>query len=196
VLGAVILAAGESRRMGSPKAMLPDRDGTPFVVRGVRTLRAAGLTDVVVVTGGTHDEVVGVLERELPGTRVVRNPAPGRGQLSSLLTGLDALEQPELEGVLVTLVDVPFCDPSTVRAVIAAWRATGKRIVRPALGPRHGHPVLFDRGLFAALRAAPLEEGAKHVLRAHAAHVENVAVDDEGCLVDIDTPDDYRRTTA
>lgn len=193
MIGALILAAGASRRMGSPKPMLPDRDGTPFVVRAVRTLRGAGLTDVLVVTGATHDEVVETLERHVPGTGVVRNPAPGRGQLSSLLTGLEAIERPGLEALLVTLVDVPFCEPSTVRAVIEAWRGRGRRIVRPAYGARHGHPVLFDRSLFAALRAAPLEEGAKHVIRANADHVENVPVEDEGCLVDVDTPEDYAR---
>jgi CTP:molybdopterin cytidylyltransferase MocA len=182
--------------MGSPKAMLPDRDGTPFVVRGVRTLREAGLTDVLVVTGATHDEVVTTLERHVPGTGVVRNPAPRRGQLSSLLAGLEAIERPDLEALLVTLVDVPFCAPSTVRAVLEAWRVSGRGIVRPALGVRHGHPVLFDRSLFAALRAAPLEEGAKHVIRANADHVENVPVEDEGCLVDVDTPADYARLRA
>jgi molybdenum cofactor cytidylyltransferase len=92
----------------------------------------------------------------------------------------------------VTLVDVPMITVEVVRAVIDAWRATGAPIVRPAIGDRHGHPVLYDRALFAALRSAPLEEGAKSVVRAHEPAILNVTVTDPGCLRDVDTPDDYR----
>jgi molybdenum cofactor cytidylyltransferase len=207
VITAIVLAAGDSTRMGSPKALLPDSDGRPFVARLVRTFLAASIADVVVVTGARHDEIAGALERDdaqggpwQPGhgqsngrVRVVRNEAPSRGQLSSLWTGLDAAKDPGLEAVLVTLVDIPMVKDTTVRAVVEAWRRTRPPIARPAIGERHGHPVLFDRATFDELRRAPLEEGAKAVVRAHASEVMNVPVDDEGCLMDVDTPDDYRR---
>jgi molybdenum cofactor cytidylyltransferase len=65
--------------------------------------------------------------------------------------------------------------------------------VRPAIGDRHGHPVIFDRAVLKALRTAPIDAGAKTVVRAHEHDLLNVPVDDEGCLVDVDTPDEYRR---
>jgi molybdenum cofactor cytidylyltransferase len=81
---------------------------------------------------------------------------------------------------------------STVTRVIDAWRRTHAPIVRPAIGDRHGHPVIFDRSVLAALRSAPIDAGAKTVVRAHERDLVNVPVDDEGCLVDVDTPDEYR----
>lgn len=194
---AIVLAAGESSRMGAAKALLPDPDGRPFIARVVRTFLAAGVDDLVVVTGSRHDEVVAALEQDAPpvAPRVVRNEAPARGQLSSLWVGLGAAEARRPGAVLMTLVDVPMVRESTVRAVVDAWRATHAPIVRPAIGERHGHPVLFDRRLFDELRRAPLDQGAKVVVHAHADTLVNVPVDDEGCVMDVDTPADYERVT-
>jgi molybdenum cofactor cytidylyltransferase len=94
--------------------------------------------------------------------------------------------------LLMTLVDVPMVAPSTIAAVVAAWQRTGAPIVRPAIGDRHGHPVLFDHRLFEELRQAPLDAGAKTVVRAYTRAIVNVEVDDRGCLVDVDTPEDYQ----
>lgn len=192
MIAGIVLAAGESSRMGTPKALLPDPDGRPFVTRIADTLTSSDIPTVVIVTGTHHSQIAEAVEKMRPTPRVVRNQDPSRGQLSSLLAGLDAVDTPALEAVLVTLVDVPMTSVATVRQVIAAWRSSGARIVRPAVGERHGHPVLFDRAVFGALRAAPLAEGAKAVLRAHAGAVLNVPVEDAGCLRDVDTPEDYR----
>ena len=189
----LVLAAGRSSRMGRTKAVLPDGDGAPLVVRVVRTLGDAGLTRVLVVTApDTHDAIEAALKerRDRLAVTVLVNPDPDRGQLSSLLTGLDAAGQ--IDGLLVTLVDVPFVSAATVAAVVEAWERTRASIVRPAIGERHGHPVIFDRALFDALRAAPLDAGAKHVVRGHEAAIVNVPVSDEGAFLDLDTPDDYR----
>jgi molybdenum cofactor cytidylyltransferase len=104
---------------------------------------------------------------------------------------MDAVVDLSPEAILMTLVDVPSIAPDTVRAVIDAWCRTRAPIVRPAIGDRHGHPVLFDRAVFDELRRAPLDEGAKAVVHAHLDAVVNVPVTDEGALVDVDTPDDY-----
>ena len=122
---------------------------------------------------------------------LVNNPDPSRGPLSSLWTAMDALTLPDVDGIVMTPVDIPMTRPETVRAVIHAWQRTRAPIVRPAIGSKHGHPVLFDRSLFDELRHAPLAEGAKAVIRARRDDVLNVSVDDEGCLRDIDTPADY-----
>ena len=193
MLAAIILAAGDSTRMGRPKALLSDPDGRPFVARLVRSFLAAGIGEIVIVTGSLHDAIVDVIARDAPPGRpvCVRNPDPSRGQLSSLWAGLDAVSGSDVDGVLVTPVDIPMMRPATILRVVEAWAETRAPIVRPALGERHGHPVLFDRGVFDALRLAPLAEGARVVVRANSDRVVNVAVDDEGCVVDVDTPADY-----
>lgn len=178
--------------MGTPKALLPDADGRAFIARIVRTFATAGINDIVIVTGSQHDAIEAAVAADRPPVtpRLVRNPDPSRGQLSSLWTGLDVVD-PHAEGVLMTLVDVPMLRASTIRAVVDVWHDQRAPIVRPAMGDRHGHPVLFDRATFDELRRAPLSEGAKAVVHAYADRVINVPVDDSGCLVDIDTPGDY-----
>lgn len=194
VIAALVLAAGDSTRMGSPKALLTAPDGQPFVVRIVRAFADAGVDTIVVVTGAAHDAILQLLEHAAPGpvVRVVRNADPSRGQLSSLWTGMEAVRGDDPEGLLVTLVDVPMLTAGTITAVVDAWRESGAPIVRPAAGERHGHPVLFDRALFDELREAPLDGGAKTVVRRHEARILNVIPPDPGCLRDIDTPEDYR----
>ena len=189
----MILAAGDSTRMGSPKAILDTPDGRPFVASIVRALAAAGIDEIVIVTGRDHNRVVEVLNHDAPPLqpRVVRNADPSRGQLSSLWAGMDACVTTATEGLLVTLVDVPLVAPDTIARVIDVWRRTRAPIVRPAIGDRHGHPVIFERAVFDELSAAPLEAGAKVVVRAHAQDLIDLPVEDEGSLTDVDTPDDY-----
>ena len=128
-----------------------------------------------------------------PRVRVIENTGWQRGQLSSLVSGLEAIESPFLEAALVTLVDVPLLHASTVFAVIEAWRRTRAPIVRPVQGKRHGHPVIFDRSVFADLRSADLNTGAKAVFALHRDRIVNVEVNDSGAFEDIDTPEDYER---
>ena len=193
VLSAVILAAGDSSRMGSPKAALLTPDGDSFIAHIVRTLRTAGVDDLVIVTGRHHDAVIDALDRLTLAPRIVRNPDPSRGQLSSLLAGMDAVVTSRTDAVMMTLVDVPLVRVSTVTAVLDEWRRTRAPIVRPAIGDRHGHPVIFDRAVFDEIRRAPLDAGAKSVVRAHEHEIVNVPVDDDGCVRDVDTPSDYDR---
>lgn len=196
MLAALVLAAGESSRMGgSPKATLKAPDGRSFAGRIIDVLAEAGVDSLYVVTGTHHDAVVAAVTADAP-RRVpafVRNPNPARGQLSSLWVGMDHAITADIDALLVTLTDVPMITVEVVRQVIDAWEATRAPIVRPAIGDVHGHPVLYDRSLFAALRSAPLEQGAKAVVRAREAEILNVPVTDPGCLRDVDTPDDYRR---
>ncbi len=189
-----MLAAGDSTRMGSPKALLTAPDGQPFVVRIVRAFADAGVANVVVVTGSGHEGVLKVLKDAVAGgqVRVVRNADPSRGQLSSLWAGMDAAIGEQTGCLLVTLVDVPMLTAATISAVVEGWRQSGAPIVRPAVGKRHGHPVLFDRALFNELREAPLDGGAKTVVRRHEARILNVIPPDLGCLRDVDTPEEYR----
>ena len=192
----MVLAGGESTRMGTPKALLPDGEGRLFVTRLVHTFSTAGFREVAVVTGRAHGEIVRAIAQDPPpGVSIIvaRNHDPSRGQLSSLVTGLDVAARPGVRAVLMTLVDVPFVSAATVGAVVSAYEATRAPIVRPARGIEHGHPVLFDRSLFGELRGADPARGAKAVVHAHSAQMVNVAIDDPGAFLDIDTRDEYQK---
>ena len=191
MIRAVILAAGQSSRMGRPKAGLRVTEGGPtFAAAVAATLQAAGLGEVTVVSGAHPVEVAAAL-RGLEGVRLVHNAGWPAGQLSSLRCGLNAIDAPGLEAMLVTLVDIPLVRRDTVETLVREWRASRAAVVRPAIGPRHGHPVIFDRVTFDDLRRGPLDAGAKAVIAAWAAQVRNVPVDDRGVLLDVDTPSEY-----
>jgi molybdenum cofactor cytidylyltransferase len=189
VIPAIVLAAGASSRMGRTKALLEtDRPGETFLGRLVSTLRQAGVEDVVVVVG--RDPEVRAAA-EAAGARVVENREPDRGQLSSLVTGLDVVDRPGVRGALVALVDAPLVSVGTVRAVLDEYRRGGGGLVRPANAGRHGHPAVFDRTLFPELRRADPAAGARAVVRRTT--VREVEVADAGAFEDIDTPADYER---
>jgi molybdenum cofactor cytidylyltransferase len=194
MIAALILAAGESTRMGTPKALLPDGEGRTFVARLVRTMVFAGLDDIVIVTGSQDEAIRAAVAADQPPRqpRFVRNPDPSRGQLSSLWAGMDVVVTPATESIVMTLVDVPMLAATTVRAVVDAWLQTRPPIVRPQVGQRFGHPVLFDRVVFDELRRAPLDGGARVVVHARGDGVLNLPVDDPGCILDVDTPADYQ----
>lgn len=188
----IVLAAGASSRMGRPKAgLVLGPGGRTFLQAVVDTFRGAGVSSVAVVAGA-HPEAVRGAVAMAEGLTVVEHPGWAAGQLSSLLAGLDHVDAPAVEAVIVTLVDVPLVRVETVRTLLDRWRTSGAPIVRPAVGHRHGHPVIFDRTTFAALRAAPLDVGPKAVVRAFADRLLDVPTDDAAVLRDFDTPDDYR----
>ena len=191
----VVLAGGASSRMGGhPKALLPAGLGQEtFLGRIISTLLAGGVDDVVVVTGYHDDLIEQAVDRMGLPVRMLRNPTPELGQLSSLLVALRAVDHPGVNAMLVTLVDLPLLSTATVRAVLEGYRRTPAPIVRPVRDGQHGHPVIFDRALFDVLRNTDPQHGAKPVVRAHAAESVEVRVDDEGAFADVDTPKDYQR---
>jgi molybdenum cofactor cytidylyltransferase len=193
VIPAIVLAAGKSVRMGRLKAMLPIDDRDTFLTRIVRTFGEAGVTDVTVVLGYQAPVLVERLRHAELAPRVVVNERFETGQLSSLLAGLNAVDGPEVEAVLLMLVDAPLVSPQTVRAVCERFRETHAPIVRPVRGDAHGHPVLIARSLFQALRQADPTRGAKPVVRGHVSSAGDVEVQDPGAFMDLDTPEEYER---
>ena len=190
---AIVLAAGASTRMGTPKAgLVLSGAGDTFLSRLIRQLTAAGLPDIVVVTGATPDSVRSAAGRIRRPVRFEHNERWPEGQLTSILAGLREMPGDIVEAALVTLVDAPLVSVATIERLLHIWRTKRAPIVRPARGERHGHPVIFDRALFDKLRAADPAVGAKAVVRAYADDIINVPVDDEGAFIDIDTPDEYR----
>ena len=186
-----VLAAGRSSRMGRPKALLPCGLGETFVARIVASMHAGGIQDVLVV--GRPEDVelraaVAGLERPV---RFVDNPNHDRGQLTSIVAAVNAIDRPGVRGLLVIPVDMPLVRPETFAEVLRAAVDHPARIVRATCAGRHGHPVLFDRGSFDALRRADPSLGAKAVLHAEPRRVLDVAVPDGAVLTDIDSIEDY-----
>ena len=186
MVGGIILAAGASSRMGSPKALV-DIGVKTFVRHLVDVLNEAGIEDIVVVLGAE----AGSVGRFLDPSSIVINPQWRKGQLSSLLVGLDATCRKNPEAVLVCPVDHPLVSSSLIRRLVDAWRFTGKEIVIPVFGGVRGHPVVFSASMFGALRNASPEIGARDVLWTYPECVLELPTRENGVILNIDRPKDY-----
>jgi molybdenum cofactor cytidylyltransferase len=190
-IGAVILAAGSSRRMGDANKLLTPFADKPLVRHGVESACASGADPVVLVTGHESAAVAAVV-RDLD-TSVVENPDHGSGMASSLRAGIAALP-PGLDGVVVMLGDMPAITAGTIDRLIAAFDpAGGHTICVPEYQGTPGHPVLFARRFFPALQELSGDIGAKPILREHADQIATVPVGDVGITIDLDTPAAFRR---
>lgn len=191
---AVILSAGESSRMGRPKAFLPF-EGTTFIENIVAALQRSRVGQIVVVLGHNAEEMKPRVER-LPVTPLT-NRDYKNGQLSSLQVAIRHLmgsaASANIDGILVHLVDHPYINPALVDRMIESFYASQKLIVLPRYHSRRGHPVIFSASLFGELLQAPLNEGAKAVVNAHRQDTLELETDDAGITIDIDTPDEYRQ---
>jgi len=190
MIAGLILAAGESSRMGTPKATLTWR-GRTFLELMVQTLREGGLERILVVLGHQAEEIQRQVEIEP--AQVVINPDYRSGQTSSLQVGLRALMADEPEAVLLCLVDHPAVSWETVRRIVAAFRQCGAPVVIPTYHGRRGHPVLIGRQVFDELLALACNAGADSVVRRYRPQARFVEVEDEGVVIDVDDPESYRR---
>jgi len=187
----VILAAGESRRMGSPKALLRYR-GQTFLDTLI-SLFAARCSPVIVVLGADADKIRNGLSFHTscdtsPQATFVINPDYRTGQTSSMQCGLRAVPA-DAEGVLFTLADHPAVAASTIDALAAQPRP----LIRvPRFEGRRGHPVWFSRALIAEFLALPAHGAARDVVYSHTDETEYLDVNDPGVVADIDDPAAYR----
>ena len=189
MIAGIILAAGASSRMGTPKALL-DYRGETFVGRLVRVLGIS--CHPVIVVLGYHSDVV---REVIPATAsIVINPDPGRGQLSSLQTGLRAIPD-EADGFAFIPVDSPAVAENTVAKLARAFeeRKPATLFVIPRQTGRRGHPVFAARSIAAELLALPSTAEAREVVHAHVNQTEYVDVNDAGIFTDVDDPEAYRR---
>ena len=188
---AVVLSAGESSRMGEPKALLRI-DGETFIARIVTALKQSGLERIIVVLGFNAEEMRQKIAH-LP-VEIVVNPEYKQGQLSSLQAAVRRIESDSsCDGMLVHLVDHPYIDPVLVRAMLQRFGNSNHLIVVPRHRGKRGHPVIFARALFSELLNAPMDRGAKAVVNAHRDETLEIDTEDAGVTVDIDTPELYRR---
>lgn len=187
-VGALVLAAGESRRFGRPKLIHPFQ-GVPLLRRAVDAAAAGGCAEIIAVLGADAD----VYAPLLAGTpaHVVSNPFYKEGMSSSIRRGLGALS-PECAAAVILLADQPGVDGAVVRALLETYRLTGRRIVAARYGEIRGAPVLFDRTLFLPLLTLEGDRGARAVMEAHPDEVAEVVIPADAGL-DVDRPEDLER---
>lgn len=190
MIGGLILAAGESSRMGRDKALLAYR-GSSFLETAVATLRSAGVAPIVVVLGHHAEEIRRATNLE--GTQVVVNEKYTLGQTSSLQAGLRKLTEFEIEAVVLWLVDHPAVSAETVAKLVTEFHKSKPPVVIPHYRGERGHPVLISRALFEEILKLAVDEGANTVIRKHRSKMQCVEVDDPGVRLDVDDPEAYGR---
>jgi molybdenum cofactor cytidylyltransferase len=190
LLAAVILSAGASSRMGSPKALLPYREGT--FLQHLIEITSDPRIGVRRVVLGARAEVIRK-GAKLDPSIIVLNPEWEKGQLSSVRAGLRSLEKIQIDGMILCPVDHPLVSTRLVSDLVQRFYESKKAIVLPTYNGRRGHPVIFSKALFGELLAAPEEKGARAVVWAHAGEVLEVPTDEEGVILNINDPDMLQR---
>jgi molybdenum cofactor cytidylyltransferase len=182
----ILLAAGESRRMGFPKPLLR-LNGETFLAHLARSMLTA-VERLIIVLGARSDAVaaaVPVDDRII----IIDNPDYNLGQLSSIKCGLRAVS-PHADAAILHLIDHPTVLAQTFGRLADEYAISRRPILVTRCAGRRGHPVLFDCSVFAELERAPLEVGARAVVEAEQDRVMYVDIDDSGVLLDLDTPAD------
>jgi molybdenum cofactor cytidylyltransferase len=174
--------------MGKTKALLPFGE-TTFLGQIISVVKSSDVDRVSVVLGADAERIKKTVD--LSGIEVVINRDYKKGQLSSLIAALENL-LPATEAILVCLVDNPFISKIVINQIVNKFRETGSPIVIPVFEKKRGHPTLFAASLLKELLNAPVDEGARYVVKSNAEKVEEVEVDDRKALVGINTPEDYR----
>jgi molybdenum cofactor cytidylyltransferase len=190
MIAAVVLAAGQSKRMGRPKMTLPWGE-TTVIGQVVTQIAQAGVTEIIVITGASHHEV----EQALQGSpvRILFNPRYADGEMvSSLHIGLSALDE-SIEAALVVLGDQPQIVTTLVRDVLRTFHITEAPLVVPSYQMHRGHPWIIARSLWPAVLSLEAPQTLRDFLHTSSDKIQYVTVDTPSVLQDLDTPEDYDR---
>ena len=197
-LYAVILAAGESTRMGTDKALLPWPPATPGLSPTGQTFLSAAIQalypfseKVIVVVGKNENNLAPVVYAN--GASLVRNPDPDRGQFSSLQVGLQEVLNEGRDAAMVTLVDRPPARVATLQTLCSTFADAGNDVwaVVPEYNGKHGHPFLLAREMIGAFLNAPPSANARDIEHQNLRHISYVVVDDSLVTLNVDTPQEY-----
>jgi molybdenum cofactor cytidylyltransferase len=191
MISAIILAAGQSKRMGQPKMLLPWGNRT-IIEQVVTTFLQAGIEDILVVTGGAHTQLEKAIER-LP-IRKVHNPDYMTGEmLSSLQCGMREMAA-ATQAALIGLGDQPQLQASSVRLICDRYKSSKSNLVVPSFNKKRGHPWLVSRSLWGEVLALKPSETLRDFLNGHADEIQYVNMDTPTVLADLDTPEDYEKS--
>ena len=188
MIAGILLAAGDSKRMGEPKALLP-YDGITFIDSILNKFSNIGCEPIITILGASAELIFE--KTKVHKFQCFRNPNPEEGQLSSLQIAIAHLPD-ESEGFIMALVDHPMVKLDTYIKLFEMAKSNPANIIVPEFYGQKGHPVYFGRPFFDSILHLPLTDGARVVLKENPADVMSLPVDDEGILKDIDTPKDYQ----
>lgn len=183
-VAAIILAAGEGRRAGGPKAFLI-LDGKSFLARIAGTLSAAVLETIVAVVRAQDLDAARTCA---PSVKFVVNPSPERGMLSSVRIGIDAAG--DRDGYLIIPVDHPLIAAATYRRIVLAFESTSGSVVQTRHEGKSGHPVIIPRALARSLPDSDIDGGLAAIVRTSGIPAASVEVDDPGVLKNVNTKED------
>lgn len=198
MITAIILAAGESRRMGRPKMLLPWKEGT-VLSHIISVVANAGLEDILIVTGSEHERIAALIEDwagRFP-VHSIFNPEYASGEmLSSIQCGLRSLTNTSSEAALIGLGDQPQIEERTVRLIREACERTNHDLIVPSYEMRRGHPWLVGRAHWEEILKMRAPQTPREFLIRHGEEIHYVEVENESILADLDTPDDYAKARA
>lgn len=187
----VILAAGDSKRMGYPKSLLPLGDEI-FLTRILRTLMDAGLPRPRLILGRNADTIIARICNF--SADILVNPDPDRGQLSSIQMGISMLPE-KYEAAMLWPVDQPAVSVELTRRLAELFAAEDCLVAVPFRGGKRGHPAIFHRTMFHEFMNAPMEKGAKGIISRYESKTCFLHTDEAAAFTDIDTPSEYESLT-
>ena len=186
-IGAILLAAGSSKRMGSVNKLLLEIDGVPMIKKSIKPFVNTNIKPIVVVTGFESERVKSCLmEYEL---QFVYNSRFEEGMGASLAVGAASLSSPNLDGIMISLGDLPYVREGSMRSLLAAFETcNANRIVVPSCRGKQGHPITFPIRYLEELRKLKGDVGARNLIRRDRESIVTVELDDIGIAQDVDEP--------
>lgn len=191
MLNAILLAAGESRRFGSPKALAKFDDGSYVIERLVSNMLQVDGLEITVVLGAHADQVEPLLLKHT-NIRIVYNKDYNFGQTSSFQKGVAAAPE-NAQGFLLQPVDCPLIKPTTLRQIMANFNALRPRMLVPAFGGKKGHPPVFHAGLKEEIIGLDAATGLNAYQKRYAAQTVLLETADEGVVLTFNTPEEFGR---
>lgn len=188
MISALLLAAGESTRMGEMKQLLLFGEET-MLEKSLSALLASEVGEIILVLGHGFEKILNALKISDPRVKIVLNRRYREGMSTSIRAGLSSVS-PQAEAVLIALGDQPNLTAEVVNRLIASYKRSGKGIVYPVFKKKRGHPVLLGNKYFRMLRALRGDEGGRSLLMENPSDIEMVPVPRAELLWDFDTPSD------
>ena len=194
MITAIILAAGKSTRMGSPKMVLP-WDGTTIIEHVISVFAKAGVENILVVTGGAREQVEVIIQdcrNKYPIRSVYNENYSDKDMLSSIQCGLSHIKNKSIGAALIGLGDQPQVQERSVRLLCEAYQQTKSPLIVPSFQMRRGHPWLVAQSLWSEIMDVKSPQTPRDFLNSHAHKIQYVETDTPSILADLDTPEEYR----